>query len=84
MLNIYQGNKIEKPEDSSTVYIDYSNIDDPVLNILDDHHSHRSVHNSDYKIREKTRDSNLFEKHRFPIDQGFYFWNLLKELLEIK
>ena len=81
MINTFQADEINNPESDETFYIDYKNIDDPVLLFFDNYFGLGSLENSDVKIREKSEESEMKYKHRSPIDSDSDFWEKIKNYI---
>ena len=69
---------IDNPKSNTTYYVDYQNIDDPVLFWFDLNLGLGQLENADVVIREPSGQKELKYKHRNPIDQGNYFWKTLE------
>ena len=83
MLNAYQCNDLKVSKYSSTIYVDYKNTNDPVLQFCDlDPLIFKCLMNSDIRIREKSNEKFLL-KHRSPLLDG-NFWKKLKDFIEHK
>ena len=76
MINAYQVNQIHNDKNSETIYIDYQNTNDPVINWFG--FSKGDLENADIQIREESKDGFL-ERHRSPIVNATDFWNTIRE-----
>jgi len=76
MINTFQVDKIAIDNKSSTFYIDYQNINDPVLFWFDINLGYGELKNADLKIREKSAEK-FYHVHRSPIDMG-NIWKTIK------
>ena len=79
-INPFQAADITTNADPNVKTLDYQNTDDIVINQIPLVSSPGDIRNADHRIREKSNDSNIFTRHRSPIDsQGGNFWKRIRK-----